>query len=755
MREITFTVYENKTSRKGSQVTMGWASWVPDLTTYHRRKSKDGTAIVLGLIPDGERRAKKNVQSVHAIGIDVEHKTEEQIEAALAILEPYEYVVYTTYSHTDEEPRYRIVVPFADPVDPKDWPDVWAGVNRLLGMINDPATKDCSRLHFMPSCPPDAEPQSHHNGTGRFFSVEDIDTPSSSVEQIRAKLRGVRDPDIKPIADAVRQGLPYAEEGLRREKTLPFTLWLANKAAPMERPAFEELFGPSVAAMSWDLEEAWGCYESGVTKVSEERGTSPKRQVTDAELEHLAEIAELHGKDSYTELAWILLGVNAIYYTLSAEGVYTGPFDRTQANAFLRRELEDVSHIETTVWTDKGPKNKSLTVLTEEYGERIDKLILDMTAERSTFDKETHTFTETVCQINARIPAVWHEEVDAWLQIFGGEHYDQLCDWLASAPYLDRSLCALYLKGPKGSGKSLFAVALARLWDSTPVELHNIFDSFNESLVRVPIVHAEEAVPKFWRGMPATTRLRALITEPSRELLRKYRTPAEMRGYIRLILSSNNDELLRSDINTQEDLHAIAQRFLMITVPKEATDYLLSLTDLDAWRRKDLFAQHVLYLAQNLPVVKAGRFWVEGNAKEMSMGLMVGSHWNSRVCQWLVNYLMHPDLVSPALRGTVRRRDGEFYVNEQALLTHWAQYFPSTREEPEIERIASALRTVSHSKGRVRRGWKGVKIQYHHIDVGLLLLWVDRTGVGDGETIMKTLAEDSDNDASWNERGEE
>lgn len=749
MRDITFSVFQNKTARRGVQVDQSWAKWVEDLVDYDRRGQKDGPAAVLGSIPNDKNRAKKNVDFADAIGIDIEHKTEEQISTALSALEPYEFVCYTTYSSTPDDPRYRVVVPFSERVPASKWPEVWASVNRLIGYINDPSTKDVSRLHFLPSCPSDAEPESMHNGTGRFLSQEDLEA-TTTLEDVVRRLMGIRNDEIKPLADALRKGEPYAKEGERHDQTLKLTMWLVNKARVLTETEFGELFGPSVAAMKWDLDEAWTCYDTAVGKISDER---PSAEPTDLDIQMLAQIAKLHGKDSWADLTWLLLGQNAIYYTLGKNGIYVGPFDRTQANAFLRRELEDVPHIETTVWTEKGPKNKSLTALTEEYGQRIEKLVLDMTAGQSTFTGGT--FTESVCQVNPDVKPVWHEEVDQWLQIFGGDHYERLCEWLASAPYLDRSLCALYLKGPKGCGKSLFAVALARLWDSTPVELHNIFDSFNESLVRVPIVVAEEAVPRHWRGMPATTRLRALITEPSRELLRKYRTPAEMRGYIRLILTSNNDELLRSDIHTQEDLHAIAQRFLMINTDSDATKYLLSLSDVDAWRREDVFAEHVLYLAEEMEVEKAGRFWVEGNAAEMSLGLMVGSHWNSRVCQWLVNYLMHPNLVESGLRGTVRRRDGEFYVNEQALLTHWQQYFPSTREEPEIERIASALRTVSHGRGRIRRGYKGIKMQYHHIDVSTLLLWTDRTGVGDHETILATLAEDSDSDPSWNERGDD
>lgn len=745
MHNISFTIYPNMTAYRGTVVTQPWAEWTKDLLDHDRRPTKDGPAAVFGVIPDNKNRAKKNVVECNAIGIDIEHKTEEQIETALATLEPFEYVIYTTYSHTDDDPRYRVVIPFSVRVHPSKWPEVWAAVNKFVGYINDPSTKDAGRLNFLPSCPSGTTPKAMHNGTGRFLSLTDLEG-AATLEDINGRLRGFRGGELKKIADALRKGEAYAQEGERREKTLKITMWLANKARPLARAEFDELFGPSVAAMSWDLEEAWGCYDTGIEKVAGELPTGA--EPTDEQLVNLAEIAKAHGKKSWTDLDWLLLGANAMHYTLALDGYYKGPVDRTQAAAFLARDLEGVPHIETTMWTDKGPRKKSSTQLTEEYGVQIKQVVLDMAAERSTF--ADGTFTEAAC-IQKKLEPEFNAEIDEWLQIFAGEHYDKICDWLASAPLLDRPLCALYLKGPAGCGKSLFATGLAQLWSDTAVELHNIFDNFNESLVRCPVVVAEEAVPRSWRGMPSTTRLRALITEPNRELLRKYRAPATMKGYIRLILTSNNDELLRSDIHTREDLAAIAQRFLMINAPEESSAYLLGCRDVDAWRREKLFAKHVLCLSENLPVEKDGRFWVEGNAEEMSLGLMVGSHWNSRVCQWLVSYLMQPGLVEAGLRGAIRRRDGELFVNERAMLEHWAQYFKGTREEPEVERIASALRTVSQGRGRVRRKYNGVVVQYHHINVDTLLLWTDRTGIGDQETILATLAEDSDDDKSWEE----
>jgi len=46
------------------------------------------------------------------------------LDAIRPRLERYEWVAYTTHSQTDEKPKYRIVIPLAQPVPAKQWPEV-------------------------------------------------------------------------------------------------------------------------------------------------------------------------------------------------------------------------------------------------------------------------------------------------------------------------------------------------------------------------------------------------------------------------------------------------------------------------------------------------------------------------------------------------------------------------------------------------------------------------------------------------------
>src|SRR5215471_12928958 len=64
-------------------------------------------------------------------------------------------IAYTTWSHSEDDPRWRLVVPLAHPVPVEDWPAVWrAGVERF-DPLADPQCKDVSRFYFLHGAPYD------------------------------------------------------------------------------------------------------------------------------------------------------------------------------------------------------------------------------------------------------------------------------------------------------------------------------------------------------------------------------------------------------------------------------------------------------------------------------------------------------------------------------------------------------------------------------------------------------------------------
>src|SRR5215468_9508333 len=116
---LTATIYDDSHDNRGQAFTMLWhGQWVPRLLR-HDEGSKDGVAISPGL-NDGWRGRGHSVQMQCAI-IDVETslKTgevppEPQVQAMYMQTLGHAAALWTTHSHTDSDPRYRIVVPFDD-----------------------------------------------------------------------------------------------------------------------------------------------------------------------------------------------------------------------------------------------------------------------------------------------------------------------------------------------------------------------------------------------------------------------------------------------------------------------------------------------------------------------------------------------------------------------------------------------------------------------------------------------------------------
>jgi hypothetical protein len=69
-------------------------------------------------IPNTVRRCKNNVISITGIVLDVDE--EMTMEQAMTKLDGIEYVLYTTFRHTPEKHKFRIVIPFSKPLLAED-----------------------------------------------------------------------------------------------------------------------------------------------------------------------------------------------------------------------------------------------------------------------------------------------------------------------------------------------------------------------------------------------------------------------------------------------------------------------------------------------------------------------------------------------------------------------------------------------------------------------------------------------------------
>lgn len=785
VRDLTFTYYPDLFDSTGGQpYTLPWDRWREGFAKHTSRgtpadtdskealdDAKRGPSIVLADIPAGSPRKITSVVAIHGMSLDIEDVTDDEIKRVLmGPLAPYEWVAHTTHKHAARclggATRLRVILPLATPILPARFRDAWQGLNTLAGGINDPATKDASRALYLPSTYDPAVAWALHH-PGKWLAPEEILESGKDAEisgradedaarSMRRRLKRIDNEDpVKDIAKALLEGLPLSGPGGRHDAIRDLTWWMAGRDNDLSDKVLEVLFKASIETMqqadatSPGLADVATCYRGAVVRIKESADQAARqRQMQEAKAgetpytdEDLERIATMQGW-SANELRrrWIVQK-DTTFYLLDKGGAYRGPFAQSEAriNALDYFACAPVTLFEPT---DKGYRRRGIMEIAEDHGSGASEIVADLTSQYSRFDPITGVFWEAI-RPRRNLTPCFDVEIDAWLKVFAGSQYEKLCDWLACAPDLSKLLCALYLAGQPGAGKTLLAHGLARIWhEGPPAELDRILSDFNEDLCQCPCVLGDEALPKQWKGTPITTKLRSIISTTSRALSRKYRAPATMQGAIRLILTANNEFLLDSrEVSSSQDLDAVATRFLYIEAPAAAAELLRPEVTDKVWIDGDAIAKHALYLMQTRQVRRGRRFWVEGEQSDMHLMLMTGSRWNSLVVEWLVRYTLCPQSYDSRGDNLIRHGDGHLLINDGAIVDAWRLYLPNTKFEPETSKIGAALRALSAKDTVQLRTPQGRRVRFRDINVDILLAWSEKSNIGDRETILATIGE--------------
>ena len=125
-----------------------------------RDKAKDVGGFVGGPLKSGRRKAE-NVANRTLITLDLDEVkgTAEDIWDSITMLNDYAVVMYSTHSHTPDNPRLRLVIPLARPVLPDEYQAVSRKIAHEIGIDQfDDTTYEPHRLMYWPSHPRNLEP---------------------------------------------------------------------------------------------------------------------------------------------------------------------------------------------------------------------------------------------------------------------------------------------------------------------------------------------------------------------------------------------------------------------------------------------------------------------------------------------------------------------------------------------------------------------------------------------------------------------
>jgi len=218
---------------------------------------KNGKAWSPAVYPPGAPRQKVHVEELSLLVVDIDHKTDEELAAALGAITAYQRIIHASHSdrpagvqictcgsepgalHGQSCPSrvdrcVRVIIPLSRPVKGSEWPRFWPTAMAFLKQPADPSTTDANRLYYMPSRPKDSETYFYEVYDGIAIDVEAIlaiappDAPSVAETLHVDAASGVVEPGqrhamLKSLAGAMRfRGSGYDE--------IETALLAANKA---------------------------------------------------------------------------------------------------------------------------------------------------------------------------------------------------------------------------------------------------------------------------------------------------------------------------------------------------------------------------------------------------------------------------------------------------------------------------------------------------------------------------------------------
>lgn len=173
MKNLKISYGTSRFSKRWTNTTTTWAELTERLATTHRTSEtvaqykrvskpeqgevKDVGGFVAGHLSGG-RRKKGRVLERSIVTLDVDFAGEGFAERVAEELADTAYCLYSTHSHTDDNPRLRLLIPLSNAVKATAYEPLARKVAEQIGIdLFDDTTYEAHRLMYWPSTPSDGE----------------------------------------------------------------------------------------------------------------------------------------------------------------------------------------------------------------------------------------------------------------------------------------------------------------------------------------------------------------------------------------------------------------------------------------------------------------------------------------------------------------------------------------------------------------------------------------------------------------------
>ncbi len=148
--QLDISLFDSAWDSRPRPMTVGLDAFARALTTFRPRiglVDKRGLPAWSPASFGGEVRRSSEVRSISSVVLDLDGAVPEVVRGAWSDVL---HVAHTTWSHSELDARFRMVVPLARPVPAERWADAWSWAATRTPLA-DAACKDPGRLYFLPA----------------------------------------------------------------------------------------------------------------------------------------------------------------------------------------------------------------------------------------------------------------------------------------------------------------------------------------------------------------------------------------------------------------------------------------------------------------------------------------------------------------------------------------------------------------------------------------------------------------------------
>jgi len=484
-------------------------------------------------------RKQENIEKLYFVVLDCDGGI--SFKDAAAKLEGYEAVIHTTYSHTKDFPKFRAVLPLAEPIRPDQIKPFFDFMQERFDNKLDRACMEPARMFYLPACPPDSleEFEAIHL-SGQLLCLAEV---TARVDAISVTASSI------PIKLETFDGVSVGSRNMELTRYIGHCI---NKGYDAEKTLADSI--------------SWNALLPTPMKKSEVKNT----------VQSIFKTAARKATLSAVELHKVVKHMNESYAFLYDSSLIV----RLEDRAIQTKEMMSDRYSNTTVVAGSGDRVKRTTHFQAwfESPERREHIGFTLQpGEALIVNDRINLWTGWGAIPSAGNVKPWNDLMD-YLIGAGTEERKWLEQWISyplKHPGTKLSTAVVIWSQQQGVGKSLLGETIKRLYGKhsktiTATELHDKNNGWAEDAV---FVLGEENSSSDHRA--DANRLKHLVTGSDMFIHEKYKVARVAPNLLNFMFTSNHPNAFHLDIHDR--------RFFVSSIdgrPKSADFY----TDFVSWR---------------------------------------------------------------------------------------------------------------------------------------------------------------------------